>query len=294
MPKHNWSISLLVGVGLWGLALPLRSQALLPYTPQLNSERLEQQGLELAEDAIQLVRFQQYGAALSRAKLATQLAPNRYQAWFILGTLYLQQNEVESGIVALNKSLTLAPEEAGILFTLGNAYFQKGDYQAAIAQLEAGLKLKPNTAAALFDLGNSHLKLGQFPEAIASYEKAVALEKNFWPALNNIGLVQYERGNASNAIQSWEKAIAIDKEQPEPQLALAVVHFTRGEKEQGFKMGEAALNLDSRYADLKFLEENLWGPRLLQDTKAFLATPQMQSVIVHLESQPPESESGGE
>ncbi len=236
--------------------------------PDLNNE---QAGLELAETARELAQFQQYEAALQRAKVATLLAPDRYQTWFILGILYVEGEEIERGITALDRALALAPEEKWrILFALGGAYLQTGEYQAAIARIEEGLRLKPDDLAGFFLLGSCLLKLGQFSQAISAYEKVLSLEENFLPALNNIGLVQYEQGNTERAIQNWEKAIAIDPEYPEPRLALAVALYAQGIREQGLELGEAALAIDSRYADWQFLQENLWGERLLQDAKAFL------------------------
>ncbi len=86
---------------------------------------MEQAGIEMAEDAIQLARFRRTDAALGRAKLAVQLAPHLYQTWFILGSLYLQDDQVQPGIEALNQSLSLAPADAhaNIKFSLGSAYF---------------------------------------------------------------------------------------------------------------------------------------------------------------------------
>ncbi|WP_124973495.1 tetratricopeptide repeat protein [Aphanothece sacrum] len=284
VPKRNsWLFSLIICTGLCQLGAPVMGQALLPYTPPLNREQLQKQGLEWAEEAIYLTRFQQYERALSLAKLASQLAANDYQPWFILGTLYLQQQQVDAGIEALQKALSLAPKEAGIKFTLGNAYFQKGEYQTAVTQLEEGLKLKPNTPAALFDLGNSYLKLGKMTEAIAVYNKAVAQEKNFWPAINNIGLIQYEQGNIKEAIDNWQAAIKLDAEQPEPQLAVAVALYSQGKKEEALKIGETALKSDSRYGDIKFLADNLWGKKLLEDTQKFFTNPQMKAVLESLE-----------
>lgn len=288
VPKRNWLLFLLMGMGFWTWATPSQGQALLPYNPNLNTEQIEQQGLSLTEDVIQLVRFQQYDLALARAKLAVQLAPQRFQTWFILGTLYLQQDKVDLGIQSLLKAQSMAPEEAGIKFTLGNAYFQKGDYTTAIAALQAGLKIKPETTAALFDLGNSYLKLGQYGDAILSYEKAVSIDKNFWPAINNMGLVNFEQGDLEGALKKWDQAISIDKEQAEPQLARAVALYSQGKQEVGLKAGETALKLDSRYADLKFLQENLWGDRLLQETKTFLSNPQIKTFLATL---PPPSEN---
>ncbi len=44
-------------------------------------------------------------------------------------------------------------------------------------------------------------------------------------------------------------------------------------------MGEAALRIDQRYANLNFLKENLWGDRLLSDTKKFLELPRIQAAL---------------
>ena len=286
MPKRNWLLFLLIGLGVGNIALPGRTQALLPYSPNVDTAQLEQQGLALTEDVIQLVRFQQYDLALSRAKLATQLAPKKYQTWFILGTLFLQQDDLDQGMKSLLKAQSMAPDEAGIKFTLGNAYFQKGDYNAAIASLESGLKIKPGTPTALFDLGNSFLKLGKWEDAITAYEKAVGSDKTFWPAINNTGLVKYEQGDIEGALKKWEAATTIDKEQAEPQLAIAVALYAQGKQEQALKKGESALKIDGRYRDLKFLKENLWGEKLLQDTQTLLSNPTMQSFLSRLPVEP--------
>ena len=230
-----------------------------------------------------LVRFQQYELALPRAKLATQLAPNNFRGWFILGSLYVQQQKVDEGIRILRRARALAPDEAGILFTLGSAYFQKGDYSTSVNVLEKGLKLvKEDAPEALFDLGNAYFKLQDYSKAIATYEKSFDQEKNFWPAINNIGLVQYEKGDSQGAIENWQRAIAIDEKAAEPQLAVAVALFAQGQQESGLALGEKALAIDSRYADLDFLKENLWGESLIKDTETFLRTPQMQAVLARL------------
>ena len=251
---------------------------------------MEQAGIEIAEDAIQLARFRRTDAALGRAKLAVQLAPHLYQTWFILGSLYLQDDQVQLGIEALNQSLSLAPADAhaNIKFSLGSAYFQNQDYKSAIAQIEAGLQMKPDISPALFDLGNSYLKLEQYPAAIAAYEKAVTQDKNFWPAINNIGLVKYEQGNKEAALKDWRAALKIDPKQPEPQLAIAVAIYSQGKTEEGIKLAQAALTSDSRYVSLEFLGENLWGKRLLQDTEKMFNHPQMKDFIARLPQPTPE------
>ncbi|MBE9129879.1 MULTISPECIES: tetratricopeptide repeat protein [unclassified Coleofasciculus] len=290
MPKHISFFSIIVALGLLTVPVPVLGQALVPYTLQLDSEELEQQGLNLAQDAVQLVRFQQYDLALPRAELATQLAPNSYQTWFILGSLYVQNKEVDKAIEALQRAHSLEPQEAGILFTLGSAHFQKANYTQAIADLEMGLKIEPEVPEALFDLGNSYYMIEQYPQAIATYEKAAAQKPTdswpVWPAINNMGLVKYEQGDVAGALEKWQAALAFDEEAAEPQLATAVALYTRGERQKGISLGEAAIRTDNRYADLEFLKENLWGKRLLSDTKMFLENPQIQATIAQNQEPP--------
>lgn len=291
MSKRNWLISLIACAGISSISVPVRGQAVLPYVPQLDSEKLELQGLQLLQDALQLIRFQQYELALPRAELATQLAPDSYDVWFILGSLYIQQAQLDKGIQVLEKAENLAPEQEGILFNLGNAYFQKGEYEQAQEKLEAGLEINsesPEAVEALFDLGNTYLKLEEYDEAIEAYETAYAQEATFWPALNNVGLVEYEQGDRDEAMEKWESVIEVDAEQAEPQLALAVALFTEGEVKQAIELGKAALELDSRYADIQFLIENLWGELLIEDTREFLRNPQMQEVVSNFEQPTPE------
>jgi tetratricopeptide (TPR) repeat protein len=273
------SVSLLVALGLWSAVRPATAQALIPHVVQLDPVKLERQGLGLAQEAAQLAQLQQYELALPRAELATQLAPKKAEVWSLLGGLYLQTTKIDQAIVALNQSKALDQKNSSVMFALGSAYFQKTQYAKSVEYLQAGLALKPNVPGAMFDLGNAHLMLRQFPQAIAQYEKAVAQEKKFWPAINNIGLIQYEIGNVPEAIQRWKDALEIDKKAAEPRLALAVALYSRGDREQGLTLGELAIQTDSRYSDLKFLKENLWGDRLLADTKKFLELPRIRATI---------------
>ena len=177
MPKRNSLLSFLVILGVWNMAVPALGQALVPRTLQLDSTQLEQQGLVLAQEAAQLAQFQQYELALPRARLATQLAPKNYQAWFLLGGLYLQTDKYKESIGALQQARSLAPQNPSILFAMGSAHFQQGNYSAAIQSLQAGLKLKPNDPEGLFDLGNAYYRIGRLPDAINTYNQAIALSR---------------------------------------------------------------------------------------------------------------------
>ncbi|MGF1522713.1 MAG: tetratricopeptide repeat protein [Leptolyngbyaceae cyanobacterium] len=275
-------LSALAAVGLWGFGAPAMGQALVPYVLPLDYEQLEEQGLLLAQDAAQLAQLQQFDLALAQAQLASQLAPEDAVVWGLLGSLYLQVEEVDAAIAALNQAQQLEADNSAVLFALGTAHFRNDDYEAASSFLESGLELEPENPGALFDLGNAYFKLNRFSEAIAQYQQSVEIDEEFWPSINNVGLVQYEQDEIDAAIGSWEASLEISPMESEPQLAIAVAKFAQGQEAEAIELGIPALERDSRYADIEFLDQNLWGPKLLADTQAFFDHPEVQAILVQL------------
>ncbi len=262
---------------------PVQAQALVPHALQINFGNLQEQGLALARDAAQLAQFEQYDLALPRARLAVQLAPQSYQTQAVLGSLYLRKEDYSKAIVALAAAHNLKKDNPAVLFSLGAAYLRKGDYQSAIKSIKQGISIDPNEPTAIFDLGNAYFLSKRFDDAIGEFKRVVKLEKKFWAATNNIGLVEYERGNVDLAIKYWEESVKVasdaDDQAAEPKLALAVALYHKGDRVGGIKMGEAALKIDPRYGKLDFLKENLWGEKLLADTRNVLKESSIRQLI---------------
>ncbi len=259
------------------------AQSLLPYTLPLDEERLTATGLTLAQEAAQLAQFQQYGEALARIQLAAQLAPQNPQILALLGSLHLQVGNSAAAVTALENAKTLNRDDAAIWFTLGSAYFSEAKYLQAANALEKGIELEPENAGAHFDLGNAYYKLNRYQQAIDQYEKSITINEAFWPAVNNIGLVLYEMGELEPAIEKWKRSLDLSDEEPEPTLAIAVAQYAANiNRPAAIEAATAALERDSRYADLEFLEENLWGRRLLSATEVMFDTPGLQEVLAGL------------
>lgn len=284
VPKSTALVSLLILLGLGGPAEPARAQALLPYTLPLDEGRLEADGRSLAQDAAQLAQFQQYDEALARAQLAAQLAPNDAQVLALLGSLYLQVNQVEPAIPVLERAQRLDAGNALIRFALGSAYFSQAEYAKAQAALESGIAIEPENAGARFDLGNAYYKLKRYSQAIEQYEKAIDYDAEFWPAVNNIGLVMYEMGNVEGAIAKWRQALTLAENETEPQLAIAAALYAQGSsrRTEAVRTATEALERDSRYADIDFLAENLWGDQLLRATRQLFEAPALKALLAQL------------
>ena len=275
--------ALLALVGCGWTARAVDAQALLPYTLPLDEERLTATGLTLAQEAAQLAQFQQYDEALARIQLAAQLAPQDPQILALMGSLYLQVGDSAAAVSTLESAKAISDDDSVIWFTLGSAYFSEAKYLQAANALEKGLSLEPGNAGAHFDLGNAYYKLNRYQKAIEQYEAAISFNEAFWPAVNNIGLVLYEMGQLEPAIEQWERSLTLSSEEPEPTLAIAVANYAANiDRPAAIESATAALERDSRYADLAFLEENLWGNRLLSATEVMFDTPGLQEVLAGL------------
>ena len=275
--------TLLALVGCGWTARVVNAQALLPYTLPLDEERLTATGLTLAQEAAQLAQFQQYDEALARIQLAAQLAPQDPQILALMGSLYLQVGDSAAAVTTLESAKSISDDDSVIWFTLGSAYFSEAKYLQAASALEKGISLEPGNAGAHFDLGNAYYKLNRYQKAIEQYEAAIGFNEAFWPAVNNIGLVLYEMGQLEPAIEQWERSLTLSSEEPEPTLAIAVANYAANiNRTAAIESATVALERDSRYADLAFLEENLWGNRLLNATEAMFDTPGLQEVLAGL------------
>lgn len=290
VPKHLAIVSLLAVASLCGFSQPAYSQALAPYTIQLDEERLEQQGFFLFHSAIEA--FQRGAFSLEQTsvqvQLASRIAPDNPQILAALGELYKRQEKYDEALVVLQQALVLDPENAAIFFEIGTVHLRQEQYLSAVTALEEGLVLTPNVFGALFDLGNAYFKLERYEQAIANYEKAVEVQDDLWFAINNIGLVLYERNHSREndtdaAIRYWEQAVAMTEgKEAEPLLALAVAKFQAGQEATGLDQGIRALQLNTAYADIEFLRDNLWGDRLIAHTEDFLSQPLIQSTLAQL------------
>ncbi|MEA5463433.1 tetratricopeptide repeat protein [Leptothoe sp. PORK10 BA2] len=272
--------TLLALFGCSWTARAVDAQALLPYTLPLDEERLTATGLNLAQEAAQLAQFQQYDEALARIQLAAQLAPQDPQILTLLGSLHLQVGDSAAAITALENAKAINSDDPVIWFSLGSAYFSEAKYLQAANALEKGLSLEPSNSGAHFDLGNAYYKLNRYQKAIEQYETAVSYDELFWPAINNIGLVLYEMGEVEPSIKQWERSLEVAEAEPEPTLAIAAARYAANiNRPAAIEAATIALERDSRYADLEFLADNLWGARLISATEAMFGTPGLQEVL---------------
>ena len=262
-----------------GLAHP--AAAMVPYVYLPPPKALEEAGLGIAEEAVQMLRLGQPEYAARLAELTVRLLPTDPRGWLLLAESQLRNNKTDQALFALGKAKALDPNNPGVWFAEGALALRNGRPGDALALIQKGLQLDGRNAGAYFDLGNAHILLNQPDQALKAFNKASALRTNFWEAINNQGLVLFERGQRQEAIQRWRKVLTIKPSVAESSLALAsALHLEQpANTEEPFRLAESALADDPNYVKEEYQKEQLWGPKLREAARLLLAEPSLKPAV---------------
>lgn len=262
-------------------ALGNPAAAMVPFVFVPSEKGLQDAGLGIAEEAVQMLRLGQPEYAARLAELTVRLLPNDPRGWVLLAEAQLRDNKSKQALNALAKAKALDPNNPGIWFAEGALALRNGKPSEAQTLIQRGLQLDRRNAGAFFDLGNAHILLDQPEPALRAFERAAALRPNFWEAINNQGLVLFERGQLQEAMKLWRKVLTIKPSVAESTLALAAALHSElpANKEESLRLAESALADDPNYVKEEFQKEQLWGPRLREATRRLLAEPFLKPAV---------------
>ena len=262
-----------------GLGNP--AAAMVPYVFLPSQKGLQEAGLGIAEEAVQMLRLGQPEYAARLAELTVRLLPNDPRGWVLLAEAELRDNNTSQALKALAKAKALDPNNPGIWFAEGALALRNGKPSEALGLIQRGLQLDRRNAGAFFDLGNAHILLDQPDQALSAFERAAALRSNFWEAINNQGLVLFERGQRQEAVKLWRKVLTIKPSVAESSLALAAaLHSAQpADRDEAFRLAESALADDPNYVKEEYQKEQLWGPKLREAARTLLSEPSLKPAV---------------
>ncbi len=240
------------------------------------------------EDAL----LQQAGAAMQRNDLATAAAcceralasaPNRSDAWGMLGQIDLQRGDHAAALNRFGRAVAIDPGRADFRASLARAQFGAGKVAdgaksardaialdaanadawnvlglcveatkpaEALAAFEKAAALVPDQAEAHFRIGNLHRREGGYDLASVAYRRALACGPGHPVLLNNLGLVLQAQGDLAAAEQSYREAIRQQPAMLEAIANLAGVLQQQGRFTDAIPWYERAVALGPRAAAL--------------------------------------------
>ena len=147
-----------------------------------------------------------------------------HEAWFGVGRVQTEKENVGPAEYALNEAIRLAPGTPGYYGERATLLALAGRSVAAKAAFEEALQRQPDDYLAWTGLGILQLKTGETREALDSFLKAGVIEPRFARAQLYIGVAYFQLGNQQRAVESVRKAAELDTKDPLPYVMLSLIH----------------------------------------------------------------------
>jgi tetratricopeptide (TPR) repeat protein len=112
----------------------------------------------------------------------------RAKAHFNLGTIYVQQGEIDLAESHLKNAISLKPDFAEAIANMGILYDGTRRYSEAVIQLEKAVSLDPQNAIYHYNLGLAYAKSDRLEEAKEEFQQSLNIEPDFKEAQEKLFL----------------------------------------------------------------------------------------------------------
>src|SRR5664280_2940587 len=162
-----------------------------------------------------------------------QLDPKYPYAHANLGTVYLDEGNVEGGIRELRKEEELNPNESYSYRMLARALLYKHERPEAIAQLQKLLLLDPKDRDAALNLGQLLSAEKRYPEAVAVLQKASEQAPDSATLQYQLGYAYLNNGEKDKGLAVLQKALSAETDSSRSSNEMNSVAYTLIEMDIG-------------------------------------------------------------
>lgn len=179
-------------------------------------------------------------------------APERIEAWRLLGWACQQLGDGAGARAALLHAHRLRPDDPAVAFELGSLQLEGGDAQAALpllAQAKRGLPAEPRAG---FRLGTAAYLLGDYRTAIEGFQSATRNKPDWVEAWNNLAAAHGRLREYGPAIAAARRALGLQPGSAYCHQALAALLsnlFGKNELQEGLNAALRALELEPGLAE---------------------------------------------
>jgi len=181
--------------------------------------------------------------ALGAALQAEQLAENRPEVHFSLGSVYRATGKTAEAVVEFKRALELAPDSDEGYRRLGSAYLATGKKQEAVQSYQRAIEINPYYSLNYLQLGAAYLQFGDNAKALAAFQRSTELNPGSSVGYSNIGIVYYRQGKWNQCIPAFQKALEIQPSS-EAYSNLGTAYFFLKRYDDSIKMYEKAVELN--------------------------------------------------
>ena len=152
--------------------------------------------------------------SISLFRKAIQLAPSYSQAYFLLGTAYMESGKWSDAETSLEKAISFNGKLGPAYLALGSCLVTQKRFAEAEKPLLQGLEVNPDASRGHYDLGRAYYALNRFPEAEVHARKVVALEPDFPDARVLLGNVLLRLRDGNGALAEFQEYLRLAPKGP--------------------------------------------------------------------------------
>jgi cell division protease FtsH len=165
----------------------------------------------LCEGAIVRLRNGEPEAAIADLTEAIRLDSTLARAYYLRGSVLLQQERADEALADLNEAIRLDPDDAAAYLNRGVALHRLGDHDGAAADYGQAVRRAPEQAPAYYNRGLVHFATGALEEAIADFTEAIRLDPEAAASYAARGRARQGLGQDAEAEADLEAAARLDR-----------------------------------------------------------------------------------
>lgn len=174
--------------------------------------------------------------------------PENARAYNNLSNAYFNQDDLDTALKYIQRSLELDPNVAVPHYNYGRILDKKKRHREAIAEFNESLRISGSYAKAMIGLGNAYMSLNSPKDAIEQFKKSVVNPFNE-DAYVNLGNAYMQLGEVDNAIQAYSGALASEPRYKEAHSGIGAAYILNGQYDLAREHLEKAVRLDPGYKD---------------------------------------------
>ncbi len=204
-----------------------------------------------SETAKKAIDAEQYHKAKTILKSLVTSAPDEGKNYFLLGDIYLKQQEADSAALYFNRGKAVKNNANFNMIGLGHIDLNSGNASAAQSKFDAvKAELKKKDVEQLIYIGRAYVDADtpDYNKAIAAFNEAIAKDKNAAQAYLGLGDAYYGLRNQNDAYKNYRIGYELDKSLLRAKLQLGVItKNTRAAFPEAIKQFDEIIKLDANY-----------------------------------------------
>jgi len=184
---------------------------------------------DLFNRAAQLSENQKYEEAAEKYKLATDIIPERPEAYLNLAVTYLQADNDSMAVETYKAALKEMPDSLRFAYNLGLTHYNNGNYEQAIGAFNRVVEKSEASSElyfeSLFNMANAYAMMKQEDKALEIYEQALKNDPENTMILFNMGRMLLIQESYEKAIEVLEKVLAKNPDDYDANFAIGTAYL---------------------------------------------------------------------